>query len=150
MKKNIIILIAVLAVPVLIGCKNDPIEPKIIGTTFLQEEKGVIFAEFDSVRYVPTKVYTREKIGKVPSIENLIRPINGMQVTCFTSKIHKEPTFFAGQATVAEIEDYFYQVSTPTILIILGLVIGILIFAMIIHAITSKEETEVGVVNAHA
>ena len=63
MKKLVFMLIVALSA-ILTSCSSEPIKPKIIGTTFLQEEKGLIFAEIDSVRYAPTIIYTGEKVGR--------------------------------------------------------------------------------------
>ncbi|MBO6281987.1 MAG: hypothetical protein J6N49_05615 [Alphaproteobacteria bacterium] len=147
MKKSVFVLIAALSIA-LTGCTtfdSDPIEPKIIGTTFLQEEKGLIFAEFDSVRYAPTIIYTGEKIGR-DGIDGTIKPIAGMQVTVFTSNIHKEPVFFAGRTTVEQIEKYYQR--NLTFVIILVAVIVCFLFITVIQAITSKQTIEVGVINA--
>jgi len=147
MKKLIFMLIAALSVA-LTGCSafdSDPIEPNIIGTTFLQEEKGLIFAEFDSVRYAPTIIYTGEKVGR-DGIETTVKPIVGMQVTVFTSNIHQEPVFFAGQSTVEQIEKYYHR--NLTLVIIFLAIIICFLSIIVIHGIAKKQTIEVPVVNA--
>lgn len=147
MKKLVFLLIAVLGAA-LTSCSkfdSDPIEPKIIGTTFLQEEKGLIFAEFDSVRYAPTIIYTGEKIGR-DGLDGTVKPIVGMQVTVFTSNTHKEPVFFAGKATVEQIEQYYHR--NLTFVIIIATIIVCFLFIIVIHAIANKQTIKVGVVNA--
>ncbi len=143
MKKIILYLIAAVAVLLLIGCKSDPINPKIIGTTYLQEEKGLIFADFDSVRYAPTIIYTGEKVGR-DGIKATLKPITGMQVTAFTSNIHKEPVFFAGIVTVEQIENFYNK--NPSFLIV-GLIIifGLLFMGACLTSI-KKETIQSGIV----
>ena len=147
MKKLIFILIATGAI--LTGCSSfysAPVEPKIIGTTSLQEEKGLIFAEFDSVRYAPTIIYTGEKIGR-DGLEGTVKPIVGMQVTAFTSKIHSEPVFFAGQATVDQIEKYYHR--NYSFLIVVSIIIIGLILMCVLRGMTTRQTIKVGVVDAH-
>lgn len=133
MKKLVFVLIAALSVA-LTGCSvfdSKPIEAKIIGTTSLQEEKGLIFAEFDSVRYAPTIIYTGEKVGQ-DDIEATVEPIVGMQVTLFTSNIHPEPVFFAGKVTAAEIERYYQHnfLSDNVEIIVVGMIFLMLIISI--------------------
>ncbi len=149
MKKLLFVLIAVLSVA-LAGCSafdSNPVEPKIIGTTFLQEEKGLIFAEFDSVRYVPTIVYTGEKVGR-DGIETTIKPIIGMQVTAFTSNIDKEPVFFAGQVTVEQIEQ-FYHKNFSLLVFVLIIIIGLILMCVVL-GIAEKQNRKIPVINADA
>ena len=144
MKKLVFMLIAALSVA-LTGCStfdSEPIEPKIIGTTFLQEDKGLIFAEFDSVRYAPTIIYTGEKIGR---IEGEVKPISGMQVTAFTSNIHQEPVFFAGKVTVEQIEKYYHK---NFAFVIVALIIAIGSILICIYGIATRQTKEYPVVNA--
>lgn len=147
MKKLVFVLIAALSVA-LTGCsyfESDPIEPKIIGTTFLQEEKGLIFAEFDSVRYAPTVIYVGKKVGR-DAIDARIEPIVGMQVTAFTSNIHQKPVFFAGQVTVEQVENYYHKDFTALV-ILSSICIGLLLLCIIITAVSNKRGNKV--VNAH-
>ena len=142
MKKSVFVLIAALSIA-LTGCSafdSNPVEPKIIGTTFLQEEKGLIFAEFDSVRYAPTIIYTGEKIGR-DGIDGTIKPIAGMQVTVFTSNIHKEPVFFAGVVTIEQIEKYYHK--NFTVAIIFAVIIVCFLIMAVIQAMTSKPSKSV-------
>ena len=137
MKKLVFVLIATLSVA-LTSCSwfdSDPIEPKIIGTTFLQEEKGLIFAEFDSVRYAPTIIYIGKKVGR-DGIESKVKPIAGMQVTAFTSNIHQDPVFFAGQLTVEQIEKYYHR--NFTALIVLSIIAIALLLICILVPVVSK------------
>ena len=133
MKKLVFVLVAALSAA-LTSCSvfdSKPIEAKIIGTTSLQEEKGLIFAEFDdSVRYAPAIIYTGEKVGR-NDIEPTVEPVVGMQVTAFTSNIHQKPIFFAGKATVAEIEKYYQRnfLADNVEIIVVGVVFLILIIA---------------------
>lgn len=131
MKKLVFVLIAALSAA-LTSCSvfdSKPIEAKIIGTTSLQEEKGLIFAEFDdSVRYAPVIIYTGEKVGR-NDIEAMVKPVVGMQVTAFTSNIHQEPVFFAGKVTAAEIESYYQHnfLADNVGIIVFGVVLVLLI-----------------------
>lgn len=130
MKKLVFVLVAALSAA-LTSCSvfdSKPIEAKIIGTTSLQEEKGLIFAEFDSVRYAPVIIYTGEKVGQ-DEIEATVEPIVGMQVTLFTSNIHPEPVFFAGKVTAAEIESYYQHnfLADNVGIIVFGVVLVLLI-----------------------
>jgi len=145
MKKLVLMLIAALSVA-LTGCSafdSEPIEPKIIGTTFLQEEKGLIFAEFDSVRYAPTIVYTGEKVGR-DGMDGKVKPVAGMQVTAFTSSIHPEPVFFVGQATVKQIEKYYQHSRVDEIVV----VIFFILFCICITGICQPAQKKVDEVNA--
>lgn len=142
MKKLVFALIAALSVA-LTGCsafESEPIEPQIIGTTFLQEEKGLIFAEFDSVRYAPTVIYTGERIE--------IKPIVGMQVTAFTSNIHQAPVFFAGQATVEQIKEYYQYRLEGGHVIIIAVICFILFVICIIGICHPAKKQKIDVVNA--
>ncbi len=130
----------IMMVIILIGCESAPIEPKIIGTTFLQEEKGLIFADFDTMRYVPTIIYTGEKLTR----EDL-KPVAGLQVTCFISNIHKDPVFFVGKVTTEQIEAYYHQ--NWTALLIFGIVILLVIIFCIIYY--KNNTIEVRIVEAH-
>ncbi len=137
-KKLFFVLIAALSA-VLTSCSafdSEPIEPKIVGTTFLQEEKGLIFAEFDSVRYTPTIIYTGQKVGR-DGIEGTVKPVVGIQVTAFTSNIHQEPVFFVGKVTVEQIEKYYHK-NFAFVTVILIIVIG-LILMCIIHGIATRK-----------
>ena len=107
MKKFIIFLSFFLPLGFL-SCETRPIKPEIIGTTTLQEEKGIIYAEIDSVRYVPTIIFTGKKVGK-DSTDEQIPPTVGLQVTCFTSKELPDTTFFKGTLTEEQIEKYYYK-----------------------------------------
>jgi len=148
MKKLVFALIAALSVA-LTSCSwfdSYPIKPKIIGTTFLQEEKGLVFAEFDSVRYAPTIVYTSEKVSR-DDMDGKVKPIVGMQVTVFTSDIHQEPVFFAGQVTVEQIEKYYHK----NFSYVIGLVIFIILFCICVIGICHPAKKQViEVVDAHA
>lgn len=138
-KKLVFVLIAALSAA-LTACsafESNPIEPEIIGTTFLQEEKGLIFAEFDSVRYAPTIIYIGEKVGR-EGLEAKIKPIVGMQVTVFTSNIHQEPVFFAGQVTVAQIEKYYHGNFTFMI-VFLSIIIGLILMCVLVTAAGKKQ-----------
>lgn len=134
MKKLVFVLIAALSAA-LTSCSvfdSKPIEAKIIGTTSLQEEKGLIFAEFDdSVRYAPVIIYTGEKVGR-NDIEPIVEPVVGMQVTAFTSNIHQEPVFFAGKVTAAEIERYYQHnfLSDNVEIIVVGMIFLMLIISI--------------------
>ena len=145
MKKFIIFLIVTMTFFILIGCKRATINPKIIGTTFLQEEKGLIFADFDSVRYAPTIIYTAGQYG----IEATLKPTTGMQVTVFTDNIHKEPVFFIGKVTTQQIENYYtekrsYKRKTASI------ISGVFAFFFIFLSSYRKKPTmEIRVVDAH-
>ncbi len=143
MKKLVFALIAALSVA-LTGCssfESDPIEPNIIGTTFLQEEKGLIFAEFDSVRYAPTIIYIGKKVGR-DGIEAKIEPIAGMQVTAFTSNMHQKPVFFAGQVTADQIEKYYHRDFTALIILAI-IIIGLMLMCIIIPAVNGKRTAKV-------
>lgn len=140
MKKLVFMLIAALSVA-LTGCSafdSDPVEPKIIGTTFLQEDKGMIFADFDSVRYAPTIIYTGEKVGR-GGIEGKVKPIAGMQITAFTSNIHQEPVFFVGKVTVEQIEKYYHK---NFALAIVALIIAIGSILICIYGIATRQTKE--------
>jgi hypothetical protein len=148
-KKLVFVLIAVLSVA-LTGCSafdSEPIEPNIIGTTFLQEEKGLIFAEFDSMRYTPTIIYTGEKLGRY-GIDGIIKPIAGMQVTAFTSNIHQEPVFFAGLATIEQIEKYYYR-NLSFLIVVSIILIGLILMYVLLIAVNKKQTIEVDIVDAH-
>lgn len=111
MKTFIKVLIAIIITLLLIGCSwfgTAPIEPKIIGTTNLQQEKGLIFAEIDSTRYAPVTIYTGKKEGR-DGIKATVEPTAGMLVTVFTSKKHPHPVFFAGQVSEEKIEQFYYE-----------------------------------------
>ena len=116
MKKIIIPVLVIFTILSFIGCKSEPIEPQIIGITHLKTEKGIIIAEIDSIYYVPTEIYTGEKTQKY-GMATKIKPIDGMLVTCFTSKAIPGTTFFAGKVTTEEIEEIYYSNSTPFIFI---------------------------------
>ncbi|MBQ8482621.1 MAG: hypothetical protein IJ532_08865 [Alphaproteobacteria bacterium] len=149
MKKLVFMLIAALSVA-LTGCsafESKPIEPKIIGTTFLQEDKGLIFAEFDSVRYAPTIIYTGEKAGR-DAVEMKVKPFVGMQVTVFTSNIHQEPVFFVGKATVKQIEKY-YEVNYIFSIIIVGTLLMVVLSMFVLYKIVEREAAKVNA-NNHA
>ena len=134
----------IMMVIILIGCESAPIEPKIIGTTSLKQEKGIIFAEFDTMRYVPTIIYTGEKLTREDQ-ENKIKPVAGLQVTCFISNIHKDPVFFVGKVTTEQIEAYYHQ--NWTALLIFGIVILLVIIFCIIYY--KNNTIEVRIVDAH-
>ncbi|MBR1605692.1 MAG: hypothetical protein IJ660_06270 [Alphaproteobacteria bacterium] len=140
MKKIIIYLLAAVFILLLTGCKSDPIKPQIIGTAYLQEEKGIIFAEFDSVRYVPQIVYTGEK-PEYEGIERSVLPIVGLQVTCFTCRRHSEPVFFSGKVTTEQLEKYYRPNYTNifikvfvTIMLLFIMLFIIIVGVIIVHA----------------
>ena len=146
MKKFIIFLTIAVAICVLNSCQSDPINPQIIGTTHLKTEKGIIFAEFDSMRYVPQTVYTGEIEGR-DGIRTTVKPVDGMLVTVFTSKIHRKAVFFVGEVTAKEIEAYYHR--DWSILTAFGVIILIVAICAVLEAAFSRQTIEIGVINAH-
>lgn len=146
MSKSIVYTLVTIVTLCLVGCSSDPINPKIIGTTFLQQSEDRIYAEFDSVRYAPTRIYTGERVGR-DGIDGSIKPVLGMQVTCFTSDIHKEPTYFAGEVTSTEIEEYF-QRSYNGVFVFLGILLCIFVMALFAEGCRKKGPRFIGIAYA--
>ena len=99
------------------GCSwfDIPANAKLIGSGYIQKEKGLYFVEIDSLRYATDYIYTgtSNRAGK-----GWIEPVEGMLITCFTLYDDDRVQFIVGERSEEYLEEYFD--SNATIWVILG------------------------------
>lgn len=125
MKKIIYFLVLVIANICLTSCSwfDDKTNVTVLGITHIKEEKGLLFVEFDSLRYVPTVVWT----GKTNRDgHESMSPISGMEVTCYKSDKHAGIQYIAGKWEKEDIEG-FHKKNYTVLVIFLSLLVAFLL-----------------------
>lgn len=124
MKK--IIMFMLLAIS-LAGCSCFDSDPKItiIGYGQIQNDRGLLFVEIDSMRYAVNRVHTGEhtRDGEIS-----INATDGAYVTCFKRDDALKPEFVLGHLSLKEVQTLCHRNYTGTALF-LFLAIFVLVLA---------------------
>lgn len=147
MKKLVFMLIAMLSVT-LTSCSwfdSAPIEPKILGVSNLHydAQSGTYSVMIDSNQYTISQVTIPENDPHSMGVTQDIAPIEGMQVTVFTSPRMHGIQAVSGKQSVTDIENLYHTNST-------GVMIYVVLFIVCIIGIGYKEYRKVPVVKADA
>ncbi len=140
MKKFLIFLLCVVLALLFVGCSafdSAPINPKILGVEYIQQERGLIFVEIDSMRYPVTSVFTGETYPRVGGFET-IEPVDGMLVTVanFGGREYVGVQFMQGEWNEAQIEDVFRRNYTFGVVLLAMM----LIFVIYVFIIIARED----------
>jgi len=149
-KKLFRIIVCGLAVLCFIGCKwaySKPVSPKIIGTTHIQSEKGLVFVEIDSVRYAANEVFTGKRDSRTGE-DITMDAVDGMLVTAFKANNSGKVRFVAGTKTAVEIEAMFHR--NGIFLFVFGfMLVGFIVFAVLcLKPVKNKEEIPIALADA--
>ena len=109
---------------------------KIIGSGFVQNDKGTYFVEIDSMRYALADIYTN---SSNQDKKNTIKPVEGMLITafqrsCFTLSEDTPIEFIVGTSKEEYLQEYFTTNLTIYILWICFIIFG-LIFVLCIDKV---------------
>ncbi len=101
----------------LTGCSwfESPANVKLIGTGYIQYEEGIYFVKIDSMKYVPSSIYTNRSNNR--GAKGTMAPVDGMLVTLFTMKEETDVKFVAGNHSKEYLEEYFTSNYTFCILV---------------------------------
>lgn len=140
MKKILIFLLCVVLALLFVGCSafdSAPINPKILGVEHIQQERGLIFVEIDSVRYSVTSVFTGKTYPRIGGYET-VEPVDGMLVTVanFGSHEYAGMQFMLGEWNEAQIEDVFRRNYTFGVVLLAMM----LIFVIYVFIIIARED----------
>ena len=102
-----------------------PADARRIGCGYIQYDRGIYFVEIDSVKYNPSRVYANSssRDGK-----NMMDPVDGMMVTCFTLQGNDKVEFIAGDLSEEYLEKYFWKNYT------MAAIFGLLLLVCVILA----------------
>lgn len=143
MKRFLMILICLFLALLLCGCswfESAPLGPKILGVTNIAEDRGLMYAEIDSMRYPVTQVFTGETHPRVGG--NIVTaPVAGMQVTVAemtgSNNDHQGIMFMLGEWNESQIEEAFHR--NYTFMVIALSAIMLCVLGMIIACFVEDE-----------
>lgn len=136
--KNFIFMSLAALVLNLTGCSfldSAPVDPKIIGNGMVRydTQSGLWFAVIDSMEYVIAEVTIPENDPHSYSTTQTIQPVEGMQVTLFTSPHKTGIQAVPGKQSEEQIEKLYHQNGTGAMIFGLLLILGICSLAISIN-----------------
>ena len=89
---------------------DEPANAHRIGSGHVQYDQGLYFVEIDSIKYATIKIYPN---NADPVANNMIEPINSLEVTAFTLYKNNDVKFITGNIPEEDIEKLFTRNNTP-------------------------------------
>lgn len=117
--KIFVFIVLVFSSIMMVSCRwlEEPANIEIIGSGYIQCNNGIYSVEIDSIRYSLERVYA----DVIATHSAVLKPVEGMLVTCFRKHGSPRVEFFAGNPTEEYLEDFFTD--NPTIFVVCCLVL---------------------------